>query len=185
MGWGLRLIPLRRWDRAATGEETIEPSTSLVNSLTTLSSHLSTLYSTLPPLATLRVYRRVVQHLSNHIQNRAVYSGWSKFSPGGGKDFAEEVDEWIGISKSSLALSIDTIPGGLAAVEAPWERLRDISRILSLPTDEGDGPTFAQAMAAAWSDGEESYGLFCQRLGVSLDRQDLRGVLKRRLDCWM
>lgn len=184
MGWGLWLIALRRWDRAATvGEETIEPSTSLVNSLTTLSSHLSTLHSILPPLATLRVYRRVVQHLSNHIQNRAVYSGWSKFSPGGGKDFAEEVDEWIGISKSA-APSVN-IPGGLAAVEAPWERLRDISRILSLPADEGDGPTFAQAMAAAWSDGEESYGLFCQRVGVSLDRQDLRGVLKRRLDCWM
>jgi hypothetical protein len=46
-------------------------------------------------------------------------------------------------------------------------------------------PTFAQAMAAGWSDGGESLRMFLERAGVDgMGRQELQGVLRRRVECW-
>ena len=56
--------------------------------------------------------------------------------------------------------------------------------VLSLPSEaEDEGVTFSQAMAAAWA-GEESRAMFAQRAGVGLDQETLRGVLRRRVECW-
>ena len=156
---------IRRWD------ESQEPDPSYLSSLATYSSHLSTL-AILPTVPTLRVYKRLVDHLSNHIQQRAVYAGWSKFNAEGGHDFIEEIRDWVSTSETA------SIPK--SAVKAPWTRLCDIAQVLSLNDGE---VTFAQAMAAAWS-GEESFDLFVKRLGIKMGRGDLQGVLKRRVDCW-
>ena len=165
----------RRWDQAASEDR--EPDASLLNGITALSTHLGELAQTLPILTTSRLYRRIVSHVSNHIQQRAVYAGWSKFSAVGGKDFADEITDWRQASASAL-------PKGMS-VDAPWTRLVDISRVLSLPTASRDLPTFSQAMAAAWSDGQEALQAFTQRLGlVDLNRADLQGVLRRRIECW-
>lgn len=175
----------RRWDRTE-GEGV--PDSSLLQALTTYSSHLSAL-SLLPPLSTLRVYRKIANHLTNHISQRAVYAGWSKFTSLGGKDFSDEIKDWINTS-----LQVEA-PGGEPAIRMPWRGLEDVGKMLRLRTDdevdggeEGSGqsdePTFGQAMAVAWSDGEETYKVWKERTGIRMDRQTLRDVLKRRKDCW-
>lgn len=171
----------RRWDRTE-GEGV--PDSSLLHALTTYSSHLSTL-SLVPPLPALRVYRKIVNHLTNHISQRAVYAGWSKFTWLGGKDFADEIKDWINTS-----LQID-LPGGEVSARAPWKGLEDVGKMLQLPTEdeagEGEGgtATFGQAMAVAWSGGDEGMKVWQDRTGIKMDRQTLRDVLKRRKDCWM
>ena len=163
-----------RWDPTTPNDR--EPDASLLNAMTSFSTQLVELKQTLPNLVTSRLYRRVVLHLSNHIQNRAVYSGWSKFTAIGGREFANEVNDWRQVSSS-------TIPDSMVSV-GPWTRLCDISRVLSLPGD-GDDVTFSQAMAAAWSDGDESLRSISERIGlVDLTRIELQGVLRRRIECW-
>ena len=145
--------------------------------MTTLSSHLTTL-PLLPPTARSRVYRRIVNHLTNHISQRAVYAGWSKFSQVGGQDFASEVKDWINTS-SELDLP------GTATAEAPWRVLKEAGMILSLPNDaEGDEPTFGQAMAVAWSDSEEGLRAWRERTGLIMGREEMKGLLRRRTECW-
>jgi len=173
---GIRKEPLtlRRWDRTE-GDQA--PDTSFLHALTTLSSHLSTL-SLMPPIAKSRVYRRIVSHLTNHISQRAVYAGWSRFSQVGGQDFASEVKDWINTSKE-----LD-LPG-TAGAEAPWRTLREAGTILSLPNDaEEDEPTFGQAMAVAWSDSEESLKRWRERTGMSMGREEMKALLRRRAECW-
>ena len=76
-------------------------------------------------------------------------------------------------------------------IESPWIDLRAMAKVLALPNDtEEDGSgggakgvTFAQAMAAAWSDGE-SLDVFYERMGIELDRAQLHAVLRRRIECW-
>lgn len=73
-----------------------------------------------------------------------------------------------------------------------------MAKVLALPNDtesdpdtdakgngngSGKGVTFAQGMAAAWSDGE-SLDVFYDRLGIELDRAQLHAVLRRRVECW-
>ena len=79
-------------------------------------------------------------------------------------------------------------------IESPWTDLRAMAKVLALPNDtessqSGDGDTggvsvtFAQAMAAAWSDGE-SLDVFYDRMGMEMDRAQLHAVLRRRMECW-
>ena len=168
----------RRWDQTISGDR--EPDTSLLTAVTTFSSHLTELRQTLPLLAISRLHRRIVSHLSNHIQQRAVYAGWSKFTVIGGKDLADEVADWRKASTSSLP----DIDGGV--IDYPWTRLSDIGRVLSLPTDGDTNATFSQAMAAAWSGGDDTLHTLSERIGlVDVSRTELQGILRRRGDCWM
>ena len=163
-----------RWDQTTANDR--EPDTSFLNAMTTFSTQLAELKQTLPNLATSRIYRRIVSHISNHIQNRAVYAGWSKFTATGGREFASEVNDWRQVSSSTLSDGVVTA--------GPWMRLCDVGRVLSLPV-EGDDVTFSQAMAAAWSDGDESLRSISQRIGlVDLSRIELQGILRRRVECW-
>lgn len=173
----------RRWDQSSDNTEETPNDTSLVNALTTLSSDLAHLASCLQPLQTIRVYRRIITHLTNHIAQRAVYSGWSKFTMAGGKAFQHEISDFLQSSIDALS------PAGIPppVIEAPWDQLVSIGKVLSLPNDTESrdevAATFAQAMAAAWSDGE-SLDLFYQRLGIEMDRAQLHAVLRRRVECW-
>lgn len=170
-----QLIRFRRWDQATFDDKVTGPS--LLTAITTLSTHLTELSQTLPNLTTSRLYRRIVLHLSNHIQQRAVFAGWSKFSAAGGREFANEITDWRQACAASLPEEI--------VVDAPWTRLSDIARLLSLPSETGDGATFSQAMAAAWSDGEDTLRTFVERVGwVDVSRSDLQGWLRRRVECW-
>ena len=168
------LIP-RRWDRS---EGDSVPDSSLLHALTTYRSHLSTL-AIVPSIPQSRLYRRIANHLVNHISQRAVYAGWSKFSVLGGKDFAAEIQDWINMSREL------NLPGGEVAVTAPWKGLEEVGWVLSLPAElMGDDVTFGQAMAVAWSDGEEGWRAWVERTKMRMGREELKGVLKRRADCW-
>ncbi|OCF54147.1 hypothetical protein L486_08343 [Kwoniella mangroviensis CBS 10435] len=167
----------RKWDRPPSLEPT-EPSPHLLAALTTYSSHLRSLTSTLPQVVVSRLYRRIVDHLSNHILQRGVYAGWSKFTEHGGIDLQMEVKEWKEVSSNSLG------ENSIIPVNTFWRKLDDISNILALSSGEAeDKVTFAQAMASAW-DGEEGLKVFNERLGVDMGREELQSVLRRRVECW-
>ena len=190
----------RRWDQTSSSGDEIADS-SLVHALTTLSSHLSHLANTLPQLSTIKLYRQIIHHLSNHIAQRGVYAGWSKFTQFGGRAFQAEVEDFIQASVQALSSpsSSETQPQGDShhgipreIVESPWTDLRAMAKVLALPNDtqsdtddqkDGKAVTFAQAMAAAWSDGE-SLDVFYERMGIELDRAHLHAVLRRRVECW-
>jgi hypothetical protein len=145
--------------------------------MSALSSHLSHLARTLPHNDLNRLYRLIIAHLSNHVLQRAVYSGWSKYTEIGGRELAAEVEAWI----EACLIGLD---GKLRKPEAPWRELRDAATILSLPKEPpGDGrPSFSQAMALAFGDDVERLK---DRLGLTaLDDQKVRAVMRRRIECW-
>jgi hypothetical protein len=169
----------RSWDIETESEE---PDASLLNARTTFSTLLQSMSSDIPPVTLSRLYRRIVSHLSNHIQQRVVYSGWSRFSVSGGQSFYTEISDWI---HTATAILKSALPPANVDPGAPWSRLSDVGKVLRLPTDNKQGePTFAQGMAAAWSDGEESLRLFVDRVEVEMGREELQGVLRRRVECW-
>ena len=179
----------RRWDQESLPDEPV-PDSSLVNGLSTYTSHLSTLRTTLPHLILSKLYRRIVGQLANHVSQRAVHSGWSKFTCFGGQEFLNEVKDWVQTSISALLPdTVDTMDVDLLAPDSltlPWTTLMDAGKLLSLRGENDKGlPTFSQAMAAAWSDGEESRALFCKRAGVeNMDASEMQGILRRRVECW-
>ncbi|WVQ98696.1 hypothetical protein IAU59_005827 [Kwoniella sp. CBS 9459] len=193
----------RRWDLPPSTEIS-EPSPHLLSAMTTYTSHLKTISSLLPALVLSRLYRKVVDHLSNHIIQRGVYAGWSKFTEHGGRDFQNEVSEWKEVSTSalnpsastaSLASSAPELNGYPILTKAAWKKLDEIAKVLVLPTGQsqplgsstsGKGTnevTFAQAMASVW-DSESGLHAFKQRLGVELSREELQAILRRRVECW-
>ncbi|WWC69475.1 uncharacterized protein I206_103416 [Kwoniella pini CBS 10737] len=174
----------RKWDRPPSAEPT-NPSSYLLSALTTYSSHLSAISDTLPPLTVSKIYRKVVEHISNHILQRGVYAGWSKFTEHGGIDLQLEIKEWKEVSSTSLlSSSTSTVLRSIVSIDVPWQKLEDISKILVLPTgDAKETVTFAQAMASAWA-GEEGLKVFNDRLGVNLNKEELQAILRRRVECW-
>lgn len=173
----------RRWDVGADSSEPEPSDASLVAALTTFTSLLRLAATALPRPALARVYRRISAHLVNHIAQRAVYSGWSKFSVGGGRALAAEVRDWQAAARAALPQ---------LGRDRAWSRLAEMATILSLPSgsaggfdgDAGDTPTFAQAMAAAWGAPAALESLKA-RAGVSeLDQEAMQAVLRRRVECW-
>ncbi|WOO85911.1 RAD50-interacting protein 1 [Vanrija pseudolonga] len=172
----------RRWDVGADGAlEDSGPDSSLVAALAGYTSLLSAL-RVLPRTPAARVYRRVSAHLVNHIAQRAVYAGWSKFTAAGGRALLSEVDDWRHAAAAGVARITPPIP-----TDVPWNRLYEMATLLALPSEseaEADTPTFAQAMAAAWSGGAALDSLR-ERTGVhELSEDELQAVLRRRLECW-
>lgn len=99
-------------------------------------------------------------------------------------DFVHASTEAFASASVSVTAPVGEVPRSV--VEAPWTDLRAMAKVLALPTEDADaagGVTFAQAMAAAWSDGE-SLGVFYERMGMDMDRAQLHAVLRRRVECW-
>lgn len=167
----------RRWDLGLDGSESEVSDPSLVAGLTSYGSLLGVVGRNLPRASTARVYRRISLHLVNHIAQRAIFAGWSKFTATGGKALAAEVSDWRHAASAALP-NLKT--------DGAWSRLADMAAVLSLPTEsekEGDLPTFSQAMAAAWGSSEALESVQA-RAGVSLDETDMQDVLRRRVECW-
>ena len=108
----------------------------------------------------------------------------------GGADFSNEIKDWIQSSVTAIQATennVDVDLLGDVAIKLPWQWLWDAGRLLSLPIEqEGKGlPTFSQAMAAAWSDGDDSINALCERAGVcQMAKEDMQGILRRRVECW-
>lgn len=174
----------RRWDgqEAEVVDEALGPDASLLVPLTTLSTQLAHLVRSLPPLAATRVYRDVTAHLSNHIQQRVVHSGWSKFTAAGGKSLSAELDAWV----EACEMGLQGAPAGSLAhrAEGPWRTLREMSRILSLPVEPPakDGLSFVQAMALAFSDDDGAASALKKLELAELDADQMRAVMKRRVE---
>lgn len=178
----------RRWDNPPSTEP-INPSAHFVSALTTYTSHISALLSLLPSLTTARLYRRIVDELSRHILQRGVYSGWSKFSESGGQDFREEINEWKEATAQVFSSNQWNKDVWAIPYDTPWNQLVYVSKLLSLPTspspqsENDQGPTFSQAMAAAWADGS-SLVEFENRLGIEMGKEEMQRILRRRMECW-
>jgi hypothetical protein len=120
----------------------------------------------------------MTHNLTTHISHRAVYSGWSKFTPIGGQSFQQEINDLIHTSQESLVV----IPGEV--IIRQWRSLIDIGKVLALPNERvGEGVTFQEAMEVAWG-GDEEVRKFCGKLGVDLEPGVLQALLRRRVECW-
>lgn len=167
----------RRWDDGLDGTEVQVSDPSLVAGLTSYGSLLGVVGRDLPRASTARVYRRISLHLVNHIAQRAVFSGWSKFTAAGGRALASEVSDW----RHAAATALPNVK-----TDGAWSRLADMAAVLSFPAEsekEGDGATFAQAMAAAWGS-PAALDSVQARAGVSFDTEDMQALLRRRVECW-
>jgi hypothetical protein len=170
----------RRWDQqiSPVPEDPANFHPSFISALTTLSTSLTHLSSTIPPTPLLRIYRAMTHNLTTHISHRAVYSGWSKFTPIGGQSFQQEINDLIHTSQESLVV----IPGEV--IIRQWRSLIDIGKVLALPNERvGEGVTFQEAMEVAWG-GDEEVRKFCGKLGVDLEPGVLQALLRRRVECW-
>jgi hypothetical protein len=151
----------------------------LMGPLTSLSAHLGHLSRMLPVTATGHLYRAIVAHITNHIMQRAVYAGWSKFSEYGGQELVAEANAWIEASTLGLR-DCD----GIRRPAVPWQPFVESARLLALPTQGKEEPpvTFAQAVAMAF---DSQYSRLTELLDIKeLDQGQAQVVLKRRIDCW-
>ncbi|KAJ9116397.1 hypothetical protein QFC22_004839 [Naganishia vaughanmartiniae] len=168
----------RRWDTPTSPEETrLDPA--LVSPLTTFSAQLAHLVRILPPAKSRKLYRSIVSHISNHIMQRAVYAGWSKFTETGGRELLNEVEAWIEASRHGLEDS-----NAIRFPEFAWSQLHEAARVLALPKDltPEKSMTFSQAMALVFGD---DYNRFTESLGLKeMPQEQAQAVMRRRIECW-
>ena len=176
-------LTFRRWDVEPAPDEDLQtgPTPALLAPITTLTGHLTHLASTLPPLLLGKLYRSIIHHISNHIMQRAVHAGWSKFTPTGGARLVSDVKDWQQACTMALGST-----SGIKRPEIPWLKLADAARILALPAEGSGGEaTFPQAMVAAWSEDTPLLEGLLDKMNVrSMERAEIQAVLKRRVDCW-
>lgn len=175
-------ISSRRWDSSSeTATETLDLPPDLLPALLALSSHLALLSSLVPPTILAPVYRRIVDHLSNHIERRAVFAGWSKFTSSGGSDLAREISGWV--NTCTLALG-----GVVRRPGAPWRRLEEMGKVLSLDDafsegEEEDVVKWSDVLAVLRVRDEGAFEGLRQRLELkALTKEELLEVVKRRVD---
>ncbi|KAJ9099250.1 hypothetical protein QFC21_004131 [Naganishia friedmannii] len=168
----------RRWDKPTSSEETrLDPA--LVSPLTTFSAQLAHLVRILPPAKSRKLYRSIVSHISNHIMQRAVYAGWSKFTETGGRELLSEVEAWIEASRHGLEDS-----NAIRFPEFAWTQLHETARVLALPKEltPEKSMTFSQATALVFGD---DYHRFTESLGLKeMPQEQAQAVMRRRIECW-
>ena len=143
--------------------------------LLSLSGHLGLLASLLPSPSLTAIYRRIVDHLSNHIVQRAILAGWSRFTAAGGKELEREVAAWV--SSSSLALG-----SAVRRPAAPWRRLEEMAKVLALDDDGDNEQVGWDELLDALRSGGSGAPIDQLELRV-LDRAELEQVVRRRVDC--
>lgn len=168
----------RRWDTPISSEETrLDPA--LVSPLTTFSAQLAHLVRILPPVKSRKLYRSIVSHISNHIMQRAVYAGWSKFTETGGRELLSEVEAWIEASRHGLEDS-----NAIRFPEFAWTQLYEAARVLALPKELSSDKlmTFSQAMALVFGD---DYHRFRESLALKeMPQEQAQAIMRRRVECW-
>lgn len=154
------------------GQDSIGIPATLVSPLTTLSTHLSLLVKTLPSSTSASLYRRIASSLATHILQRSVlHFGRGRMTPSRGATFAYEAHLWLEASQMAMPNR---------RVEAPWQRLLDGAKLVSIR----EGDEFENAKRAIWNGGEEECGNFAEALGIrSLSRKEMQDALRARSDC--
>jgi hypothetical protein len=172
------LIRRRRWDTAEAPEE-LRLDPALVTPLTTFSAQLAHLARILPSSTTRRLYQSIVSHISNHIMQRAVFAGWSKFTAVGGRELLGEVEAWIEASRHGLEGS-----NIIRHPELAWSQLLEAAKILALPRDltPEKATTYSQAMALVFGN---EYERLKESLGLKeTSLEQAQGIMRRRIECW-
>ncbi|CAE7218412.1 unnamed protein product [Rhizoctonia solani] len=153
-------------------ENSVVIPATLVSPLTTLTTQLSLLVKTLPSSTTASLYRRTASSIASHILQRSVlHFGRGRMSPSRGLIFAREAHLWVEASQMAMPNR---------RVEAPWQRLLDGAKLVSIPK----GSEFEAAKDAIWRASDEQCTEFAEAIGVrSLDRKEMQDALRARSDC--
>lgn len=186
-------LSCRRWDTLPTMSD-IELPSDLLSPLTTLSAHLSMLSPNLPWASLTTVYKAIVDHLTNHIAQRAVYAGWSKFTQVGGEEFGEEVKAWQEASLAGLLASSSSSSAGKVTTKArmsekmvrrAWRRLEEMAGLLGMEDIRlaAVRDVLLTADEGSWEGTRK--GLALQVLGGTGGQggpREVEDILKRRVD---
>lgn len=178
------------------------PTPSLLPALTLLHTHLSHLYPALSSTSSSAdaraLHRRIAQDLSRFVVSKVVLAGGSRrFTFRGAERFRRDWETgWAPVVRGATMGA-----GG----EGAWRFLRDVGRLLSLPsssssssssaakteTRTGEGEyTLARAMRVLWEGGEEEWRAMCDALELRSreltgDRGLAREVVRRRVECML
>ncbi|KAJ1310280.1 hypothetical protein OPQ81_007020 [Rhizoctonia solani] len=163
----------KQWESGNdNGEDSVAIPATLVSPLTTLTTHLSLLVRTLPSSTTTSLYRRIASSIASHILQRSVlHFGRGRMVPSRGAVFAREVQLWIEASQMALPNH---------RVEAPWQRLLDGAKLVSIP----EGAEFEAAKEAIWRASDDQCAEFAEAIGIrGLNRKEMQDALRARSDC--
>lgn len=163
----------KQWESGNDGEEgSVAIPATLVSPLTTLTTHLSLLVKTLPSSTTASLYRRIASSIASHILQRSVlHFGRGRMAPSRGAIFAREVHLWVEASQVAMPNR---------RVEAPWQRLLDGAKLVSIP----EGTEFEAAKNAIWRASDEQCAEFAEAIDVrGLNRKEMQEALRARSDC--
>ncbi|PFH54769.1 hypothetical protein AMATHDRAFT_134611 [Amanita thiersii Skay4041] len=151
-------------------------SQSLLTPVALLSSHLTSIRSILSQTAVTMLYRRIASNLAEHILHRQIlYRG--RFNLTLGKALAAECELWVETCHAALA---GKLSGGRYRVEAPWLKLVQAGRLVSL---EGEAWDVVRKATIGSTPDEEWSQLMKQVVAVSeLDREVVIQILRRRED---
>ncbi|KAG8730619.1 hypothetical protein FRC11_006279 [Ceratobasidium sp. 423] len=100
-----------------------------------------------------------------------LHFGRGRMSPSRGVVFAREARLWVEASQMAMPNR---------RVEAPWQRLLDGAKLVSIP----EGAEFEAAKDAIWRASDEQCAEFAEAIGIrSLDRKEMQDALRARSDC--
>lgn len=152
-------------------------SPSLLGPIALLSSHLTFLLSTLPPLTVATLYRRISSRLSEHIFHRQIlYRGRHRLSVPQGRMVCAECELWVETCQTVLSGS-----SSRPRVEAPWLRLLEGGRLVAVQGEAWDkllNTTFGASSDGDWEELVDGTVGVCE-----MSREEVRQVLRTREDC--
>ncbi|KAF7978890.1 hypothetical protein HWV62_44393 [Athelia sp. TMB] len=152
-------------------------SPSLLGPIALLSSHLTFLRSTLPPLTVAALYRRIASRLSEHIFHRQIlYRGRHRISVPQGRTICAECELWVETCQSVLSGS-----SSRPRVEAPWLRLLEGGRLVAVQGEAWDKlltATFGMGNDSDWEELVDGTVGICE-----MNREEVQQILRTREDC--
>ena len=166
------------------------PSSVLLSSLTTLNTHLSHLLPILPATRFLPIYKAVAREVSHQLVQRVVIVGGSKrFNSNGATRFLLDYQQgWMHIvqglvkmanpsnpTSTTGALSVQLTGLGLRP-EGPWQYLRDVAILLSLPSSTSQGSSTTDDVYQGWTIAKATMTLW------SNDHEGMVGWVKMKKD---